>query len=85
MGSYCLRKEIIMLYIIYMAAGVLIGLPMGMWIFGATMSRLIFGTIKWVKDEDGKPYLFLDMDKKPELMKDHKYVLFKTDLRDPHE
>lgn len=74
-----------MLYIIYMVAGVLIGIPIGMWIFGSAMSRLIFGTIKWVREEGEDPYLFLDMDKRPELMVDHKYVLFRTDLKDPHK
>lgn len=74
-----------MLYIIYMAAGVLIGLPIGMFVFGSAMSRLIFGTIKWVREEGEDPYLFLDMDKRPELMADHKYVLFRTDLKDPHK
>jgi hypothetical protein len=68
-----------------MAAGVLIGLPIGMFVFGSAMSRLIFGTIKWVREEGEDPYLFLDMDKRPELMADHKYVLFRTDLKDPHK
>lgn len=70
-----------MLHFMYIIIGILIGLPIGMFVFGSTMARLIFGTIKWVKDDNGNPYLFLDMDRRPELMADHKYVLFRTDLK----
>lgn len=45
------------------------------------MARRIFGTIKWAQSEDG-PYLFLDMDKRPEEMVGHKYVIFKADLQE---
>ena len=41
-----------------------------------------FGTIKWAWSEDG-PYLFLDMDRKPEEMQGCQYVVFKTDLKSP--
>lgn len=41
-----------------------------------------FGTIKWVKDGDDDPYLFLDMDMRPEKMAKYKFVVFKTDLKD---
>ena len=67
-----------MLYIIYLIAGILIGLPIGMFVFGSTMVRLIFGTIRTAYDE-GRPYLFLDMDKYPDEMLKHKYVLFRVD------
>lgn len=70
--------------------GVVGGLVIG-FIFGMIMCAFVdrertFGTIKWVKPEDeDKPYLFLDMDKKPELMVGHKYVVFKTDLKYPQK
>lgn len=69
--------------------GVVGGLVIG-FIFGIIMCAFVdrertFGTIKWAREEGEDPYLFLDMDKKPELMVDHKYVLFRTDLKDPQK
>lgn len=69
-----------MLYIIYMIAGILIGLPIGFIIFGSTMAKLIFGTLKTAYD-NGEPYLFLDMDKHPDEILKHKYVLFRVDQK----
>lgn len=70
-----------MLYLIIF--GVLIfGIIIGIVISGKYMDDRDFGTIKWVQSEDG-PYLFLDMDKRPEEMQKYKYVVFKTDLKSP--
>lgn len=44
-------------------------------------NKRAFGTLKWAQSEDG-PYLFLDMDRPPENMPKHSFVVFKTDLRE---
>lgn len=63
----------------------IIGIFVGVMVGKVYDKRQAFGTIKWAQSEDG-PYLFLDMDRRPEEMIKYKYVVFKTDLRDgPHE
>ena len=41
---------------------------------------LTFGTIKSMDSEDG-PYLYLDLDKRPEEMAKHSIVVFKVDMK----
>lgn len=70
-----------MIYLIIF--GVLIfGIIIGIVLSAKYMDDRDFGTIKWAQSEDG-PYLFLDMDRRPEEMQKYKYVVFRTDLKDP--
>lgn len=75
-----------MVYLILSAIVIFIfGIFAGFILSAKYMNDRDFGTIKWAQSEDG-PYLFLDMDRRPEEMQKYKYVVFKTDLRDgPHE
>ena len=67
----------LVIFIVGIFVGILVGVKY--------MDEREFGIIKWAQSEDG-PYLFLDMDRRPEEMQKYKYVVFKTDLRDgPHE
>ena len=72
-----------MVYLILSAVIIFIfGMFVGTVIGVKYMTKKSFGTIKWAWSEDG-PYLFLDMDRKPEEMQGCQYVVFKTDLRSP--
>ena len=44
------------------------------------IARKIFGTIKSMDSEDG-PYLYLDLDKRPEEMAKHSFVVFKVGMK----
>ena len=70
------------MYWLGVVGGFVIGLIVGLILAAVADEKRTFGTIKWVKPDGEDPYLFLDMDRKPDLMKEHKYVMFKTDLRD---
>lgn len=67
-----------MLYIIYLLAGVFIGVIVTVLIVMFRLGRLVFGYLKFQENDDGDPYLFLDLDRRPEEMLKHKYVLFRT-------
>lgn len=69
---------LILIGIIIFILGLIIGVVIG----SNYVKRRVFGTIKWAWSEDG-PYLFLDMDRRPEDMQGCQYVVFKTDLRAP--
>lgn len=69
------------MYWIQVIAALILGFIIGALDVCAWVVRRTFGTIKWAQSEDG-PYLFLDMDKRPEEMVGCKFVVFKTDLRD---
>ena len=69
-----------MLYVIYLVGGVLIGIACGIFISAVGMVNMIFGTLKTAYD-DGEPYLFLDMDKHPEEILKHKFVVFRVDQK----
>lgn len=69
------------MYWIQIIAALVLGFIFGVIYVCVWMVRRTFGTIKWAKSEDG-PYLFLDMDKRPEEMVGHAFVVFKTDLKD---
>lgn len=72
-----------MVYLILLGLVIfIIGIFVGILISIDYMNKREFGTIKWAWSEDG-PYLFLDMDRKPEEMQGCQYVVFKTDLRSP--
>ena len=63
-----------------------VGFILGFLFMAYGVARKIFGTIKSVDSEDG-PYLYLDLDKQPELMADHKFVVFKVGIKKqtPHK
>lgn len=74
--------KIILGLVIGLIVGVFIGLLSTSW----RMANRIFGTIKSMDSEDG-PYLYLDLDKRPELMANHKFVVFKVGIKNepPHK
>lgn len=67
-----------MLYIIFLICGFVIGTMVSLFVFLLYRNDKTFGTLKTAYD-DGEPYLFLDMDKSPEDIAAHKYVIFKVE------
>lgn len=65
---------------------VVAGFILGILFMAYGIARKIFGTIKSMDSEDG-PYLYLDLDKRPELMAYHKFVVFKVGIKKqtPHK
>ena len=69
------------MYWVQIIAALVLGFIFGAIYVCAWMARRTFGTLKWAQSEDG-PYLFLDMDRKPEEMVNMPLVVFRTDLKD---
>lgn len=67
--------------VIYLLLACIIGFFIGIFFFALCCNSLIFGTLKTAYDDDG-PYLFLDMDKRPEDIQKRSYVIFKVDHGD---
>lgn len=65
------------LHIIYLIGGFLLGIVPGMFLFALCVVKTSFGTLKTAYD-DGQPYLFLDLDRNPEEILKHNYVVFKV-------
>ena len=75
-----------MLYAICIIFGVLLGIFIGVFMMALGANKALFGTLKTAYDEDGNnPYLFLDMDKEPEEIFSHNYVIFKVDKTQPQK
>ena len=67
-----------MLYLVYLIAGIFIGIITNTFIFSMYIQSITYGQLIMKEDEDGgDPYLFLDLDKRPETIVDRKYVVFK--------
>ena len=54
--------------------------------FGVFATELVmkerkFGTLKMMESDDGDPYLYLDMDRRPELIGKYKFVVFLVDFK----
>ena len=45
------------------------------------MKERKFGTLKMMESDDGDPYLYLDMDRHPELIGKYKFVVFLVDFK----
>lgn len=58
----------------------IVGVLTGWFGFARNLVRRTFGTIKSMDSEDG-PYLYLDLDQRPEGMADYPYVVFKVGMR----
>lgn len=59
---------------------VIVGFIVGVLVSSAGAVALTFGTIKSMDSEDG-PYLYLDLDKRPEEMAKHSFVVFKVGMK----
>lgn len=58
------------------------GFIVGVLVASCCVIALTFGTIKSMDSEDG-PYLYLDLDKRPEEMAKHSFVVFKVGMKKP--
>ena len=52
----------------------------GVFATAMVMKERHFGTLKMMESDDGDPYLYLDMDKRPELIGKYKFVVFLVDF-----
>lgn len=57
----------------------IVGFILGLFFMAHAIILKTFGTIKSVDSEDG-PYLYLDLDRRPEDMAKHTYVVFKVGI-----
>lgn len=72
--------KIILGLVIGLIVGIFIGLLSTSW----RMANRIFGTIKSTESDDGDgPYLYLDLDKRPEEMTKYQFVVFKVGMKKP--
>lgn len=67
--------------IAYLVLGLCLGILIGMFLFAFGMVGLIGGVLKSAENDDGDPYLFLDLDKHPNEIMSKKYAVFKVDPR----
>lgn len=58
------------------------GFIFGLFFMAYAMVINTFGTIKSMDSEDG-PYLYLDLDKRPEEMAKRSFVVFKVGMKSP--
>ena len=70
--------------IAYLILGLCLGILIGMFLFAFGITRLIGGTLKSAENDDGDPYLFLDLDKHPEEIMVNKYAVFRVDPNKIH-
>ena len=64
------------IYIIYLLAGVFIGVIITVLVFAMYHRSIIFGYLKMQDNDDGDPYLFMDLDKHPNELVNKKWVMF---------
>ena len=69
-----------MLYILYLLAGIFIGVLITFCIMIAILNNMSCGMLKYAYDGEEK-YLFLDLDKYPEDILRKKFVIFKVDSK----
>ena len=67
-----------MLYVIFLAIGLVLGIIIGVLQWLLYMKKINSGTIRVADDGEDQPYLFLELKKNPEFILDHKYVVFKV-------
>ena len=53
----------------------------GVFATALVMKERKFGTLKMMESDDGDPYLYLDMDRRPELIGKYKFVVFLVDFK----
>ena len=53
----------------------------GVFATALVMKERKFGTVKMMESDDGDPYLYLDMDRRPELIGKYKFVVFLVDFK----
>lgn len=69
-------------YLLCSAISVIVGVFIGVFSSIIAVTDKTFGTLRSKNSEDG-PYLYLDLDKEPELMAHQKIVVFRVDMEDP--
>lgn len=65
--------------IAYLVLGLAVGIFIGIFMFGLGITRLIGGTLKSAENDDGDPYLFLDLDRHPDDIMNGNYAIFRVD------
>ena len=65
--------------IAYLIIGLCVGILIGMFLFAFGMVGMIGGTLKSADNDDGDPYLFLDLDENPDKIMSRHYAVFKVD------
>lgn len=65
--------------IAYLVLGLAVGILIGMFLFAFGFVNMIGGTLKSAENDDGDPYLFLDLDRHPNDILSRKYAVFKVD------
>ena len=70
-----------MLYIIYLVGGICIGFMVSIFFCANYIHYNTYGTIRQAHD-DGETYLFLELDRPPEEIKQRKRVVFKVNPND---
>ena len=67
------------LLLIYFIIGLVLGFIIGAIFFVNGFLRIyLAGELKSIPGDEGKPYLFLDLDKRPDDIAKYRYVLFKV-------
>lgn len=67
------------IYIAYLVLGLALGILIGMFLFAFGFVNMVGGTLKSAENDDGDPYLFLDLDRHPNDILSRKYAVFKVD------
>lgn len=70
--------------VILVITALVVGFFFGAFIMAAGEIGRTFGTIKSKTDDDGEMYLYLDMDRHPQMMARYRTVVFKVDIEDQY-
>lgn len=65
--------------IAYLVLGLAVGILIGMFLFAFGFVGMVGGTLKSADNDDGDPYLFLDLDRHPNDILRRNYAVFKVD------
>lgn len=71
------------LLLIYFIVGIVLGFIIGSIFFASGFIKTyLAGELKSIPGDEGKPYLFLDLDKRPDDIAKYRYVLFRVGFCD---
>lgn len=70
--------------VILVIIALVVGFFFGAFVMAAGEVGRTFGTIKSKTDDDGEMYLYLDLDKRPELMARYRTIMLKVDIEDQY-
>lgn len=72
-----------LLFILFIV-GLILGCIIGAWVEAFLCGYNYYaGMLKKMESDEGDPYLYLDLDKHPNEIGNHRYVLFKVDFYKP--